>query len=115
MEVLIDHIGRVLRIGKRNVAFAVSKLGHIHIHSIDRTVTVTLKPGLVYPITVAAAAYKIGDLDPERTVVIAATEDQECWIFPGYMHALCKMASFANDARRAMVDPSAEAVKHLLK
>jgi hypothetical protein len=113
VELLIDLTGQSLRVGKRNVHAAVSKLGYIHIRSIERTVIVTLKPRLVHPLTVAAAAYEISDLNPERTIVVAAVEHQECWVFPGYMSALRKMASLASDAGDADDATSTETKKYL--
>jgi hypothetical protein len=97
VEFLVDLTGRSIKVGKRNVAVAVAKLGYIHIRLTDRTVIITLKPRLVHPLTVAAAGYEISDLEPERTIVLAGIENQECWIFTGYMSALRKMASFSSD------------------
>jgi hypothetical protein len=114
LELLIDHIGRSLRTGKRDVVVAISKLGYVHIRVNGRTVIVTLTPRLVHPLTVAAAAYEISDLDPARTVVVAGVDKQECWVFAGYMPALRRIASLASDAAEKEVGASSETVKYLL-
>jgi hypothetical protein len=112
VERLIDLTGRASRVGKRNVAVAIAKLGYIHIRAIDRTVIVTLKPRLVHPLTVAAAAYEIADLDPERSIVVADVKYQRCWVFAEYMPAIRKIASLASDVGDAGI--STEVVKYLL-
>lgn len=98
MEVLVDVAGRSQRIGKRDVATAILKLGFVHIRSINRTAIITLAPRLVQPVTLAATAYKVADLDPERTIVVATAENEQCWAFSGYMLAIGKMMSLVGGA-----------------
>jgi hypothetical protein len=109
VEILIDLAGHLLEARKRTVAVAISKLGYIHIQSIERpmhrpapptrTVIVTLRPQLVSELTVAAAGYEIADLKPERTVVVAEFAQQECWVFSGHMPAIVKIASLVQEAK----------------
>jgi hypothetical protein len=112
MELLIDVAGHALRVGKRDVSIAVSTLGFVHIRVVERTLIVTLQPGLVHPLTIAAAAYKVADSDPKRTIIIAGYGSQECWVFAGYSSALVKMSGFASDERRAGAPIQEPAVKH---
>jgi phenylpyruvate tautomerase PptA (4-oxalocrotonate tautomerase family) len=112
MEILIDLAGHLLEARARNVAVAISKLGYIHIRSIDRPVhgrpaalerivIVTLRPQLVLELTVAAAGYEIADLKPERTVVVAESAKPQCWVFPGHMLAIVKIASLVRKSEDA--------------
>jgi hypothetical protein len=118
MELLIDLAGRSLKVRKRNVAMAISKLGYIHIQSIDhpapghgtpnRTVIVTLQPWLLSKITMVAAAFAIADLSPECTIVVAEFAKRECWVSPGYMPALRRIATLIDDPGDANISSPAE-------
>jgi len=114
VELLIDLSGRSLKVGRRSIAVVVSKVGFIHIRSTGRTVIVTLQPELLSQLTLAAAGYEIGDLNPERTVVVAGIASPKCWVFAGYMPALRKIASLG----RGTGDPDAyglaEAIEYLV-
>lgn len=98
MEFFIDLSGRSRQVGRRNIAIAVSKVGYIHVrliervqagrHAVDRTAIVTLQPRLVSQPTLAALGYKLANLDPERTVVVADFPVAKCWVFVGHMSAL---------------------------
>jgi hypothetical protein len=100
---LIDVGGRLLRVGRRDVAIAVTKLGYIHIQAIDadpsgeagdgRTVVVTLRPSLGSELALAALGYAISDLCPKRTIVHAEFTKPQCWVFPEYLPALKKVAA----------------------
>ena len=114
VELLIDLTGRPTKIGKRDVAVAIAKLGYIHIRAIGRSVTVTLMPRLVHPLTLAAAAYEIADLEPDRTIVVAGAENNRCRVSAGYMSAIRTMASLAGDTGGADTGVSADAIKYLL-
>lgn len=91
MECLIDVAGRSRKIGTRNVAVAVAKLGNVHIRSVGRTVIITLQPETVSEVALAAAGYKIGDLSPERVILVAGVASARCWVFSGYRPAFSKI------------------------
>jgi hypothetical protein len=93
VEILIDPTGRSMRAGRRDVALAIAKIGFIYIRSLGRTAIVTLQPRLVSQLTLAGAGYKIADLGPERTIIVAGVMDPECWVFPGYTDALKKLGN----------------------
>jgi hypothetical protein len=119
VELLIDLAGRSLKIGKRNVAVAISKLGYIHIQSIEhpvpfratpnRTVIVTLQPWLLSKLAIVAAAFSIADLSPERTIVVAEFAKRECWISTGYMPAIRRIAALVSDPGDTDISSLAEA------
>lgn len=98
----------------RNVALAVSKVGYVHLRSIerlvvdrdatDRTVIVTFQPLKLAPLTLAGLGYKLADLNPARTVIVAELPQPMCWVCTGYLAALKKIAAVA-----AGVDNAAEA------
>jgi hypothetical protein len=111
VEFFIDLSGRSRKIGKRNVALAVSQVGYVYLRSIDRTVTersvvdrtaiFTFRPEKISQLTLAAAGYQLAELKPERTVVVAELPKPQCWVFAGYMSALkmiAKLVSTAGDA-----------------
>src|SRR6266478_7224091 len=62
------------------VDFAVSKLGFIHIWSVDgSSIVVTLRPELVHPKTMIAAFYAIADLRPVRVFISATNSATQRW------------------------------------
>src|SRR6266446_10538140 len=62
------------------VDYAVSKLGFIHIWSVDgSSIVVTLRPDLVYPKTMAAAFYAIADLQPIRVFIATHSTAEQRW------------------------------------
>jgi hypothetical protein len=116
VEVFINFTGRALKVCKRDISAAVSKLGYIHVRSIDRpsdseaghgrTVIITLEPRLNSDLMVAAVAYEIADLNPSRTIVVVGVSCQKSWVFPGYLPAIRKIAALV--AGRAETDRSGE-------
>src|SRR5712691_335929 len=62
------------------VDYAVSKLGFIHIWSVDgSSIVVSLRPDLVHPKTMAAAFYAIADLQPARVYVTDRNTTTQRW------------------------------------
>lgn len=110
VEFLIDLLGRSRKVGKRNVAIAVAKVGYVHVRVPERqmedqrrnsrTVIVTLQPQLVTQPAIAALGYKLADLDPERTIVVAELAVPQSWVFPAHMPALRMIAMLASDGTR---------------
>jgi hypothetical protein len=93
VEFLIDLSGRSRAVGKRDVAIAVSKVGYVHLRTVDRadtqrTAIVNFQPRLVSERALAALGYKLANLDPDRTVVVSEFPSPGCWTFRGYMPAL---------------------------
>jgi hypothetical protein len=73
VDLLIDYQGRAIRPGGRSIAYAVSKLGFVHIQAISDIVIVTLQPELVSPLTMVGAMDETAHLRPERTIVVVAS------------------------------------------
>jgi hypothetical protein len=115
VEFLIDLAGRSSPAGKRNVAVAVAKAGFVHIRSIERTVIITLEPRLVSQLTLATACYKVADLSPERTVLVAGVTHPECWVFPGYIPALSTLGWLVDGTGHAETRGSIDPVEHLVQ
>ena len=107
MEFLIDLLGRSRKVGKRNAAVAIAKVGYVHVRLTEhqmgdqrgtcQTVIVTLQPQLVTQPAIAALGYKLADLDPERTIVVAELAVPRSWVFPAHMPALRMIAMLASD------------------
>ena len=98
VQFLIDEMGRCAKVGKRSVAVAILQGGNIHILSTQQTIIITLQPNAVSPLTLAAAAYAIADLTPDRSIVVAGLQEPQCWVFPGYLMAIQKIASLIEAA-----------------
>jgi hypothetical protein len=107
VEFLIDPAGRSRRIGNRDVATAVSKVGYVHLlviersdnteSRVDRTAIAALQPGRVSEATVAALGNKLAAVHPDRTVVVAYFPTPECWVFSDCLAALRKVTALADD------------------
>jgi len=95
VDVLINLSGQPVRAGMRDVAVAVSKIGLVHIRMIGGTLIVTFEPESASEMSLAGAFYKIADLRPERTIVVAGIANSVCWSYPGYTSALKKMDELA--------------------
>jgi hypothetical protein len=107
VEFLIDLLGRSRKVGKRNAAVAIAKVGYVHVRLTEhqmgdqrgtcQTVIVTLQPQLVTQPAIAALGYKLADLGPERTIVLAELAVPQSWVFPAHMPALRMIAMLASD------------------
>ena len=116
MEFLIDLAGRSLPIGRRNIAAAVGKAGFVHIRSVDRTVIITLEPRLVSQLALAATCYKVADLGPERTIVVAGVARPKYSVFLGYIAALSTLGWLvAGAAADTLARASTYAVEYLVQ
>jgi len=96
VDVVIDLLGRPVLAGKRDVAVAVSKIGVVHIRTVGKTAIVTFEPEAASQTSLAGAFYKIADLRPERTIVVAGIGNSVFWIYPGYTAALRKIDELAS-------------------
>ena len=114
MEILIDLAGRSLKVGRRNVAVAVSKVGFIHVRSTGPTAIISLQPQLASEVTIAAAAYIIADLNPQRTIVAAWLSNPRCWVFSGYALAVRKIAALRHGLGDIDGYTSPDAIEYLL-
>jgi hypothetical protein len=98
IEFFVDLSGRPRKVGKRNIAAAVSEAGYFHVRSIDRvlnnrsgldrTVIVTFQPQLVSELAIGVIGNKLASLDPERIIVIAELAKTKCWVFADGLLAL---------------------------
>ena len=111
MEFLINLTGRASPAGKRDVAFAVARLGFVHLRLIVSTLIVTLQPELVSQLTAAGAFYKIAQLNPQRTIIITGVGSKDCWAFDGYKPAIRNIQALLatpEDVDRAHLAQAAE-------
>src|SRR6266568_1262516 len=83
------------------VDYAVSKLGFIHIWSVDgSSIVVMLRPDLVHPKTMIAAFYAIADLRPVRVFIAANNAPTQRWeLFNNVNHALNSIERLVTAAR----------------
>src|SRR6266853_6315781 len=83
------------------VDYAVSKLGFIHIWSVDgSSIVVTLRPDLVHPKTMIAAFYAIADLGPVRVFISATNTAKQRWeLFNSVDRALSRIDRLVSAAR----------------
>src|SRR5713226_9142062 len=87
------------------VDYAVSKLGFIHIWSVDgSSIVVTLRPDLVRPKTMVAAFYAIADLRPVRVFISATNTTKQGWErFNSLDRALSRIDRLVTAARRSSI------------
>src|SRR6202011_5046314 len=85
------------------VDYAVSRLGFIHIWSVDgSSVVITLQPDLVHPKTMAAAFYAIADLRPVRVFISASNPAKQRWeLFNSVDRALSRIERLVTAARNS--------------
>ena len=87
------------------VDYAVSRLGFIHIWSVDGlSIVVKLRPDLVHPKTMIAAFYAIADLRPVRVFVSAHNTPTQRWeLFNNVNHALNSIERLVTAARNSSI------------
>jgi hypothetical protein len=87
------------------VDYAVSKLGFIHIWSVDgSSIVVALRPDLVHPKTMAAAFYAIADLQPIRVFISATNTAKQQWeLFTTVNRALNRIERLVTAARNSSI------------
>src|SRR6266481_6572528 len=87
------------------VDYAVSKLGFIHIWSVDgSSIIVALRPDLVHPKTITAAFYAIADLRPVRVFVSVSNTAKQRWeLFNSVDRALDRIDRLVAAARRSPI------------
>jgi len=105
MAFFIDLGGRARRVGSRDIAIAVRKIGYIYIDVLDRTdharpvsertVIVSLSPRLPSDLALAALGYKLADLDADRLVVVTGAEPTQCSVFTDDLSAMRRIVSVA--------------------
>ncbi len=87
------------------VDYAVSRLGFIHIWSVDASsIVVALRPDLVHPKTMTAAFYAIADLRPVRVFVSVTNTAKQRWeLFNSVDRALSRIDRLVTMARRSSI------------
>jgi hypothetical protein len=118
VDFFIDLGGRSRKVGQRNVPIAVSKVGYIYLRTVERpfgqqnskgrTVIITFAPRLVSELAIAALGYKLADLEPERTVVVAEGPRPRCRVFADAISALRLVGALAGGTDNAWSTNNAE-------
>lgn len=118
MQFFIDLGGHARRTGKQDVLFAVRRIGYIYVDAIDRhddarsainrTVIVSLTPGLPSELALAALGYLLADLEADRIVVVAVAEPMQCSIFTDGLLAMRRIGAIVGGERNPATPASTD-------